>query len=79
MPRADGHRTTPSYSAERVDGALCQINTEHSSPQLSPFESSQSDNLWHSDEVWRVVCKNAQVRERRRKRILDSESDSDCE
>lgn len=39
MPRAGEHRTTASCGAEIVDGALCQINTEHSSPQLSPFES----------------------------------------
>ncbi|KAK2555653.1 Uncharacterized protein P5673_022677 [Acropora cervicornis] len=74
VPRAGRHRTTPSCLEERVDGALCQRSTEYSSPQ-----SSQSDNFWDSDEIWSVVCQNAPVRERRRKRVLDSESDSDRE
>ena len=74
MPRAGRHRTTPSCLEERVDGALCQRSTEYSSPQ-----SSQSDSFWDSDEIWSVICQNAPVRERRRKRVLDSESDSDRE
>jgi len=74
VPRAGRHLTTPSCLEERVDGALCQRSTEYSSPQ-----SSQSDSFWDSDEIWSVVCQNAPVRERRRKRVLDSGSDSDRE
>jgi len=66
------HPTTPSCLAERVDGALCQRNTEYSPPQ-----SSQSDNFFDSDEIRSVVCQNAPVGERRRRRVLDSESE--CE
>ena len=76
VPRAGGHWTTPGRGAERGDAALCQINTEHSAPQLSAFESSENANLWDADEIRRVLCQNAPLR---RKRILHSQSDSDCE
>ena len=59
VPRASGHRATPSGDVERED--------------------NERDNLWDSGEIWGVVCQKAPIRERRRKRILDSESDSDCE